>query len=250
MIRWLYAFVDRPASVFDPAAAFWSTVTGTSLSPRRGEHAEFATFQPSAGDPYLKLQAVGDEGGIHLDLTVDDPASLVAAATALGATLLADHESYSVLRSPTGLVFCAVPWHSEASRPAPTPGPAGVTSRLDQVTIDVAEDGFDREIAFWATLTGWPAHQGSRPEFHLVKPPPSLPLRLMVQRLDEPRPTGAHLDFSCDDVAAVRSWHQDSGATVVGDWPLWTTMRDPAGGVYCLTAREPATGTLPAALQP
>ena len=26
----------------------------------------------------------------------------------------------------------------------------------------------------------------------------------------------------------------------------WTVLRDPAGGVYCLTARDPGTGTLSA----
>jgi hypothetical protein len=246
VIRWLYAFIDRPAATVASAHAFWTTVTGTTLSGLRGDHDEFATLLPADGDAWLKVQAVGGDGGVHLDLAVDDVRTTVEDAAGRGATVVADHGDYLVLRSPTGQLFCVVPWHGEADRPAPRVGPTGAVSRVDQVSIDVAETGVDDEVAFWAGLTGWTAHQGALPEFHVVKSPATMPLRLLVQRLDQPRPTGAHLDVACSDVAAVRAWHEECGASVVDKRPLWTVMRDPAGGIYCLTAREPATGSLPA----
>ena len=48
MIRWVYAFIDRPKERFDQAAAFWTAVTGTTLSARRGADGEFATLLPPA----------------------------------------------------------------------------------------------------------------------------------------------------------------------------------------------------------
>jgi hypothetical protein len=77
------------------------------------------------------------------------------------------------------------------------------------------------------------------PEFRIVQSPPALPVRILVQELDEPRPASAHLDLACSDVPAVQAWHLANGAEVVHVRPGWTVMRDPAGGVYCLTRRRP-----------
>lgn len=247
VIRWLYAFIDRPASRFGAALDFWAAVTATAPSARRGDSEEFVTLLSGEADPFLKVQAVGDNGGIHLDLCVDDVRLLAHRAVDLGAAVEADHGGYIVLRSPAGQLFCAVSWGGEAQRPLPVGGPGGSDSRVDQVAIDVAPDRFEAEIAFWAALTDWGSHRGALPEFHLVKPSAELPLRIMVQRLDGPGPTRGHLDVACGDVAAVRAWHEQAGATVLAERPLWTVMRDPAGGVYCLTSRLPATGSLPPA---
>ncbi|WP_435876889.1 hypothetical protein [Streptomyces acidicola] len=39
----------------------------------------------------------------------------------------------------------------------------------------------------------------------------------------------------------------DGGTTFVAAGAHWTVMRDPAGGTYCLTGRDPETGSLPVA---
>ncbi|GAA1949320.1 hypothetical protein GCM10009738_23450 [Kitasatospora viridis] len=240
MISWVYAFVDRPRERFERAAEFWTAVTGTSLSPRRGADGEFATFVPAAGDAHLKLQGVdAPAGGAHLDLVVDDVAATADRAIALGAALVADHGSLLVLDSPGGLGFCVVGSRGEAVRSEVFEG-----TRLDQVSIDVAPHAHDAETAFWSELTGWPVLTGSRPEFRAVQSPASLPVRLLIQRLDEPAATRAHLDFSCADVAATRARHEALGAVVVAEFPYWVVLRDPAGGVYCLTSRNPETGRL------
>ncbi|WP_155373867.1 VOC family protein [Catellatospora vulcania] len=244
MIRWTYAFIDRPADVFTEAASFWSRVTGTHLTARRGEHGEFATLLPIGADACVKLQAVDEGGGAHLDLSVDDPAALAARAVELGATHVADR-GYQVLRSPGGMLFCAVPWHDEFRRPMAHATPDGALSRLDQVCIDVGPAAYDAETAFWGELTGWESSFGSRPEFHVVAPPAELPVRILLQRLQQERPTSAHLDLACSDVEGVRAWHEKCGASHVADGARWVVMRDPAGGVYCLTARDPKTGGLP-----
>jgi len=74
-----------------------------------------------------------------------------------------------------------------------------------------------------------------------------MPLRLLLQRLDEPhsgRGCPAHLDLACDDVPGERARHESLGATVVRVMDNWTTLLDPAGLAYCITRRSPATGKI------
>jgi hypothetical protein len=246
VIRWTYAFIDRPKGRIAEAESFWTTVTGTRLSEHRGDGGEFATLLPEApADACLKIQAVGDAGGAHIDLSVDDVAVARETAAALGATVVGDHGDRAVLRSPGGHLFCLVSWHSEANRPAVVTAPGGASSRLDQLALDTAPGAFEAEAAFWAALTGWESLRGSRPEFRLLRPAPELPLRFLLHRLDAPRPAGAHLDLACSDTEAVRAWHESLDATEAARGPHWIVMRDPAGGTYCLTERNPATGSLP-----
>ncbi|WP_432134032.1 MULTISPECIES: VOC family protein [unclassified Streptomyces] len=241
-VRWAYAFIDRPAVGFPAACAFWTAATGTRLSGLRGEKEEFTTLLADGADPCVKVQSVDDpDGGAHLDFSVADVPGFVAHAVALGAASAAVHDGWAVLRSPAGLSFCAVPWQGEAVRP-----PVVAGSRLDQVCLDVPPSVFDGEVAFWRDLLpGWTARPGSLPEFHVVTPPPGLPVRILLQRLGDERPVAAHLDLACGSGrSAVRDRHERLGAAVVREGTHWTVMRDPAGGTYCLTGRDPDTGGL------
>ena len=73
-----------------------------------------------------------------------------------------------------------------------------------------------------------------------------MPLRLLLQRLTEDEPGGAHLhiDWACDDWDSETSRHVALGASVVRIMRYWTTLFDPAGLTYCVTARNPDTGVL------
>ncbi|RAY11213.1 VOC family protein [Actinomadura craniellae] len=244
MIRWAWAFIDRPLERFEEGARFWTAVTGTHLSARRGDAGEFATLLPKTGDPCLKLQGVLDgPGGIHLDLDVDDFPAAVRRARDLGAAVVAEDPDLAVLRSPGGQPFCLRPWEGNTERPPVTAHPGGAASRADQVCIDIGPAAHETEVAFWTALTGWEPRPTSRPEFHRLLPPPELPVHLLLQRLGEDRPVSAHLDLACSDVAALQALHEEHGARFVGRWPNWTVMRDPAGGTYCLTARKPQAGS-------
>ncbi|MBZ9639699.1 VOC family protein [Streptomyces sp. PSKA30] len=242
-IRWTYAFIDRPAGLLDRAHGFWTAVTDTRLSELRGEKQEFATLLPGPGvDACVKVQGVdAGQGGAHLDFAVDDAREFVASAVQLGAEEVAEHEGWAVLRSPAGQLFCAVPWHGESVRPPVVRG-----SRLDQVCLDVPPSSYDAEVAFWGgLLDGWESLPGALPEFHVVKPPSGLPVRMLLQRLGTERPVSAHLDLACADIEATRAEHERLGARLVHRGAHWTVMRDPAGGTYCLTGRDPETGGLP-----
>ncbi|MEV2252763.1 VOC family protein [Streptomyces sp. NPDC050147] len=244
-IQWVYAFVDRPRDRFTQAHDFWAAVTGTRLSAFRGEDAQFVSLLPDGADAMVKAQAVEGPGGAHLDFSVDDVTAKAREARALGATPVFAEDGLEVLRSPGGQLFCVVKWEGERVRPEPLVAPDGTTSRLDQVCLDVPPALFEAEKTFWPAFTGWSDRPGSRPEFHLVEPEPRLPVRILLQRLDA-GPAGAHLDFSCSDLDADRVRHEGLGAETVWRGPHWIVMRDPAGGTYCLTIRNPQTGTLSA----
>ncbi|MGW1215759.1 VOC family protein [Streptomyces sp. NPDC002499] len=242
-VRWTYAFVDRPYELFGPACEFWTAVTDTRLSELRGENKEFTTLLHDGADACVKVQGVSSgPGGAHLDLAVDDVGEFARTALGLGAELVADHgTTLAVLRSPGGQLFCAVEWHGESTRPSVVRG-----SRLDQVCLDLAPSVFDAEIAFWsALLADWQSRPGSHPEFHVIEPPAGLPIRILLQRLDEERPASAHLDLACADIDATRAEHERLGAELVSRGTHWTVLRDPTGGLYCLTGRDPETGGLP-----
>ncbi|MEU7879152.1 VOC family protein [Microbispora bryophytorum] len=240
-VRRVLAFVDRPRERFEAAAAFWTAVTGTRLSSRRGDDGEFATLLPESGDACVKLQAVGDGGGAHLDLAVDDVRASMTRAVALGAAVADYHGDWAVLRSPEGRAFCLVPWEGAARRP-----PVFAGTRLDQVSLDIAPDAYEEEAAFWAALTGWPPRRGSLPEFTALATP-GTPVRILLQRLGEGPGRSAHVDLACADPDAARALHERHGAVCVTRGRHWIVMRDPAGGVYCLTERDPETGVLPPA---
>ena len=74
---WATAFLDLAPGA-ERVLPFWCAVTGYSLSPWRGEHAEFATLLPAdSADDHLCVQRLGrlDTGPwrVHLDLTVAAP---------------------------------------------------------------------------------------------------------------------------------------------------------------------------------
>ena len=150
------------------------------------------------------------------------------------------------MRSPAGLLFCFVPLRSAGVRPPVVETPGGRV-RADQVALDVGPASAPAEVEFWAALTGWRVVASVRPEFTVLIPPPELAIRLLLQRLDAEPSDGPkmRLDLACADVSAATAYHRSLGAQVVAVQEFWTVLRDPAGEVYCLTARDPSTGRLP-----
>lgn len=246
-IRWLTAFIDRPAGTFEPAVRFWTAVTATSVSERRGNRGQFATLIPTGGDPYLRVQQVDAGGGCHLDLHVDDLDTFARHAAALGAHVEPAIRGPAVVTSPAGMVACVVGYHGEHLRPPPIRSPGGVLNLADQLCIDVPAAGFDRECEFWSALTGWPYRDSSaHHEFAYLERSSWCPLRLLLQRTgDRFGPARAHIDIASTAVGQLVSEHQAHGATVTAIYDHWTAMKDPSGMPYCVTSRDPITGQLP-----
>lgn len=239
---WLSAFLDLPADSLDETTAFWAGVTSYAESPRRGEQTEFATLVPADGDDYLRVQRLAEGGPrIHLDLHVSDARRAAGEAVAQGAAEVADHgdDGYVVLTSPAGITFCYVT-HPGSRTPSPVGWPGGSVSRLDQVCLDLPESVHDEERLFWSALLDVPIEEPfRRPEFTRLTAPWS-PLKVLVQRLDEPvGPARAHLDLATTDRPAETARNLDLGATLIREDRWWTVLQDPAGSAYCVTDRTP-----------
>lgn len=242
MIKWMWAFVDRPESDFDASARFWTAVTSTTLSARRGDRGEFATLVPGAGqgDACVKLQGVLSGGGAHLDLEFDDFEAAVGRVVELGGAVVTRDETWAYAESPSGYGLCVTTWDGAARAPLPFVAPDGSRSRLDQVCIDIAPSAHDAEVAFWSGLSGWEVMPSSRfAEFSWLRPPEGSPVAVLFQRLGEERATGGHLDVSCSDAEATRAWHESLGAEFVAEHGNWLLMRDPVGWEYCLIRSDP-----------
>ena len=240
MITWFTAFLDLPSKRFEDGARFWTAVTGWPVSERRGDHREFATLLPSSGDPHLRLQAVGGDGGSHLDVHVADLAAGVAAARELGAQVRAEQDGYVVMESPGGFVFCVVPDPAGGVVAPPASWPGGRSS-VEQLCLDIPPSAYERETGFWTAYTGFERERGEPNEFEDLPRPPWSPFRFLLQRLDDDAPrTTAHLDLASDDREAEVRRHEALGAELVLVGRGWTTMTDPAGSTYCITDRVPA----------
>ncbi|MFL6155329.1 MAG: VOC family protein [Marmoricola sp.] len=224
---WITAFLDVPPSRHAVSAAFWCGVTGSTLSGSRGETSEFATLVPPDGDAYLRVQRIGaGTAGLHLDLDSPD-------------------QDLEPLRSPGGLAYCLNDGET-GTRPMPRIWAAGHTSLVDQVTLDIPPEAYDAECAFWADATGWELLDTGRSEFRALVRPEDQPLRVLLQRLDDPsaEQVTAHLDIATSDRAEETERHRLLGARVEATRQRWTVLRDPGGVPYCITDRDPYTGLL------
>ncbi|GAA0497155.1 hypothetical protein Ade02nite_54690 [Paractinoplanes deccanensis] len=190
---------------------------------------------PPDGDAYLRVQVLaGAAPRTHLDLHVESVPEAAALAVGCGASVVSDDGELVILRSPAGVVFCLVPWHGEARRPVPG------GSVVDQLCVDVPVAAFEVEIRFWRALTGWERRPSDLPEFEHLERGAGMPLKLLVQRVGSPV-AGLHVDLACVDVDAEVARHVALGAAVVRRVPgQWTTLRDPVGREYCVTARLPS----------
>ena len=247
-VRWVWAFLDLPEDGFEEAVEFWRAVTRTRVSARRGDRGQFATLLPEQGDAWVKVQRVGGPGGIHLDLDVDVPLEDARdVARSLGATVLDevldDDGALEVVvaRSPGGFVFCLTRWSpQETSRGQVR---VGQESLLDQICLDIPRDRYAAEVEFWSALTGWGVQDVDSPEFERLAWPREVPVRFLLQRLDEPSgPVRAHVDLACADVRAECDRHLALGAHEVRPGDGWVVLCDPNGQEYCCTGRDPLTG--------
>lgn len=243
-LRWLTAFLDLPDPVHASGRDFWAAATASTVSPARGEDGEFCTLEPADGDAYLRVQRVGDGvRGVHLDLHADDATAFAWRAVSLGALEVARPEpGLIVLRSPGGFPFCVSQEEEGWRRPKTYPG------IVDQVCLDVSPSSVEAEVAFWQGLLLTQVLPDRGTGFTVLERAEGMPLRLVVQRLDDdrPGPVTAHLDLAAGDMLSlVLERHLELGAVAVREGLHWVTLRDPTGLEYCLTRRDPETGRLP-----
>lgn len=247
-MRWITAYFDLPATEFGEEVTFWRAISGSTVSPPRGDHMEFATLEPFHGDPYLRVQRITEgPGGMHLDVHVDSPDDAALEAATLGATLLRRApEGFVTMSSPAGGIFCLVQWADESVRARPIRWPGGGISIVDQLRFDVPTAQYDAEVLFWAKLTARTLDDLAGTDELALNHSPRLSLQVVIARSGE-RAAHAYPSIAATDVADELARHVDWGATEVSrtgdaDQPLTIMMADPAGRTYAITARNPRTG--------
>ncbi|MCW2834107.1 MAG: hypothetical protein JWN68_2060 [Nocardioides sp.] len=99
--------LDIPGAIFDGEAAFWQELLQWPL--KASPYAEFERLVRPDGQPlHVLLQRVGDEGPVraHLDLACSTRGLELERHLGLGATLVAEHEQWTVLDDPAGMAYC------------------------------------------------------------------------------------------------------------------------------------------------
>lgn len=107
-------FVDAPLAEAPAAVDFWAAALG--VTPVRGGQDDPYTALPGAtGGLVFEVQAVADAPRYHVDIETDDVPAEAERLSRLGATEVARHQGWRVLRAPGGHLLCVVPVQSEAT---------------------------------------------------------------------------------------------------------------------------------------
>jgi Glyoxalase-like domain len=106
--------IDVPSSHFEQSKVFWRAAL--SRASRQGtQYPEFEPIDATFSNLDGFLQDVGTTAPrVHLDLHTDDLEAEVARLVGLGATEVARHGGWVVLRDPAGMDFCVCPVAADA----------------------------------------------------------------------------------------------------------------------------------------
>ena len=101
--------IDVPSHQRSLATDFWAKAL--DATPRRlKDYDEFVELVEPAARCVVGIQDIGEgEPRFHMDIEADDVEAEVTRLLRLGATEVARHRSWVVLRDPVGLLVCVVP---------------------------------------------------------------------------------------------------------------------------------------------
>jgi catechol 2,3-dioxygenase-like lactoylglutathione lyase family enzyme len=224
------------AADIDRLASFYAELTGWEIvekdsdwiTVRTGDGQEIA-FQLAPN--YLRPQWPGQEHPqqFHLDLLIDGYEAAAERAVDLGATRLADGETWITLADPAGHPF------DLCQRDG-----VGPVMGLFAVTVDAPDAA--ALARFYAALLGMEVtYEG--PEGALIAGDGKSVMFQQVSEYNPPRwpdpayPQQAHLDISVDDLDAGETRALELGASrLEGGGETFRVFADPAGHPFCLTA--------------
>ena len=102
--------IDCKTDDLDAAADFWAAALGMKRvkadTPATTSYVHLEKKDPNGLD--IEVQAVDHPSRVHLDIETDDIAAEVQRLSALGASVVAVKERWTVMEAPTGHRFCVV----------------------------------------------------------------------------------------------------------------------------------------------
>ena len=97
--------IDCQADDLTEASRFWSgALCGQPTIDDNGKYAHVA----GTADGRVLLQAVDHPSRVHLDIETDDQAAEATRLEALGATVIGQVKTWTVMEAPTGHRFCLI----------------------------------------------------------------------------------------------------------------------------------------------
>ena len=223
------------AADFERLASFYAELTGWEIVEKdfdwitvRTSDDQKIAFQ--LAPDHVRPEWPGQEHPqqVHLDLLIDGYEAAAERAIGLGATRLADGQTWITLADPAGHPF------DICQRDG-----VGPVMGLFAVTIDAPDAS--ALARFYAALLGMEVtYEG--PEGALITGDGESVMFQQVSEYDPPRwpdpayPQQAHLDISVDDLDAGETRALELGASrLEGDGSTWRVFADPAGHPFCLT---------------
>lgn len=101
--------IDCQTPDLQSAAGFWSGALGMELRELPGaEGDKYLRLVDPAGRLHVEVQSVDHPSRVHLDIEADDIEAEVRRLEALGATRVAQVQTWWVMQAPTGQRFCVV----------------------------------------------------------------------------------------------------------------------------------------------
>lgn len=100
--------IDCSLDTIDASVQFWSQALGVAPILADDPTDPFVTLPDAAEGLRVELQRIDAPSRIHLDIETDNVEVEVQRLEALGATRVAQIETWQVMRDPSGRLFCVV----------------------------------------------------------------------------------------------------------------------------------------------
>lgn len=104
--------IDVPSGAYDAEYRFWAGLTGWEHRTAKVDGFSYLAHPPGMALELLFQRLGSDspatEAGAHLDLACDDVDAMVRRHIESGATVVAEHQHWTVLADPAGFPYCLI----------------------------------------------------------------------------------------------------------------------------------------------
>lgn len=114
--------LDIPPRLWEAEVAFWQQLTARDITTGRSDQfARLVDPDPAGGLRFLLQRLAEDQPTVsaHADLAVTHRPAEVARHCALGAEQVAEHQAWTIMRSPDGHIYCLTDRDPATGHPLP-----------------------------------------------------------------------------------------------------------------------------------